>query len=322
MRRWFMKRSRIQHENAWKFMLFSCIVGCKKTHLDSWKNVKTYLLDCRSGILPSFAMVWSIMVCLWGHRSMYVSGEYYIWYRSSKQVNISLWHHSWKFVFPHITTRSFLARKHVQTGLEVLGASICDPAIAIDGGPGYFFPSCKAFMVHPKHNTTLGMLSDDLSLMFFLLFHLTTRKFINKFPMYRYTWSDETFQKIIFSKMAKYILTCQNHKRPASQVHFYHARGATPPLALHALLMGCLGNSWSAWKNLDVNLFGKQPISISQKHLRSQKTLFGGVERLLDSSSAMAVVPFSGDDPLEDRGFMPFAKAFAETSRFKDVPRI
>ena len=52
------------------------------------------------------------------------------------------------------------------------------------------------------------------------------------------------------------------------------------------------------------------------------KTLFGGVERLLDSSSAMAVVPFSGDDPLEDRGFMPFAKAFAETSRFKDVPRI
>jgi len=53
-----------------------------------------------------------------------------------------------------------------------------------------------------------------------------------------------------------------------------------------------------------------------------KKTLFGGVERLLDSSSAMAVVPFSGDDPLEDRGFMPFAKAFAETSRFKDVPRI
>lgn len=67
---------------------------------------------------------------------------------------------------------------------------------------------------------------------------------------------------------------------------------------------------------------GKQPISISQKHLRSQKRFFGVVERLLDSSCAMALVPFSGDDPLEDRGFMPFAKAFAETSRFKEVPRI
>ena len=50
---------------------------------------------------------------------------------------------------------------------------------------------------------------------------------------------------------------------------------------------------------------------------------FGGGRTIVDSSCAMSVVPFSGDgDPLEDRSFMPYANAFAETSRFKDVPRI
>ena len=81
-----------------------------------------------------------------------------------------------------------------------------------------------------------------------------------------------------------------------------------------------LGMSWS--KNLDVNFWA------SVCHLQSSNSIwvlkhFGGGRTIVDSSCAMSVVPFSGDgDPLEDRSFMPYANAFAETSRFKDVPRI
>lgn len=107
MRRWFMKRSQIQHENAWNFMFFSCIMGCYEKTCWFMKRVKTYLEkknpNCHSGILLStFAMVRSIMVCLWGRRSMYVSDEYSIWDRSSKQVSISLWNHRQRLVLFHI----------------------------------------------------------------------------------------------------------------------------------------------------------------------------------------------------------------------------
>ena len=97
------------------------------------------------------------------------------------------------------------------------------------------------------------------------------------------------------------------------QVHFYHSRGAISPLALHALPMGCVGHVMV--QKFRCKLLGNNSIWVL-KH-------FGGGRTIVDSSCAMSVVPFSGDgDPLEDRSFMPYANAFAETSRFKDVPRI
>lgn len=63
---------------------------------------------------------------------------------------------------PHIATRSFLARKHVQMVWRSLVLRSATLLSLLMVGLANNYSSCKAFMVHPKHNTTLGMLSDGL----------------------------------------------------------------------------------------------------------------------------------------------------------------